>query len=147
MTNFTRQTQLGCQPFLTGQYSTGILGYPMNCLHNRHFVRKMFFHSVTHAARKKSLQHTQVQHALIHLWELLRTKHQVRDTQAFFSFRFSVKRWNKIPCSLRNLPKKEFKREISPLLLETPIVIHNQKRMAEKSKVCMGIQSQLILAK
>ena len=32
--------------------------------------------------------------------------------------RFGVKLWNKIPCSLRNLAKKEFKREIRRLLLD-----------------------------
>ena len=32
--------------------------------------------------------------------------------------RFGVKLWNEIPCSLRNLPKKEFKREIRRILLD-----------------------------
>ena len=48
--------------------------------------------------------------------------------------RFGVKLWNEIPCSLRNLPKKEFKREIRRILIdilakehdhiETPISVH-----------------------
>ena len=32
--------------------------------------------------------------------------------------RFGVKLWNEIPCSLRNLPKKEFKREIRRILID-----------------------------
>jgi len=49
--------------------------------------------------------------------------------------RFGGKLWNEIPCSLGNLPKKEFKREIRRLLLdisvkendyiETPSYHHN----------------------
>ena len=49
--------------------------------------------------------------------------------------RFGVKLWNEIPCSLGNLPKKEFEREICRLLLdilvtendfiETPSYHHN----------------------
>ena len=123
----------------------------MNCLHNRHFMRKMFFRSVTHAARKKSLQHTYVQHAIIHLREFYVQITRLEIHKRSFS-RFSAKVWNEIPCSSRNLPKKEFKREIRRLLLdilvkETSIVIHNQEKMAEKWRVCMAIQSQLILAK
>ena len=128
----------------------------MNCLHNRHFMRKMFFHSVTHTARKKSLQHTYVQHAIIHLREFYVQITRLEIHKRSFS-RLSAKLWNEIPCSSGNLPKKEFKREIRRLLLdilvkennylETRIVIHNQEKMAEKWRVCMAIQSQLILAK
>ena len=32
--------------------------------------------------------------------------------------RFGVKLWNETPCSLRNLPKKEFKREIRRILID-----------------------------
>ena len=41
--------------------------------------------------------------------------------------RFGVKLWNKIPCSLRNLPKKEFKREIRRLLRDILVKAETHK--------------------
>ena len=39
--------------------------------------------------------------------------------------RFGGKLWNETPCSLGNLPKKEFKREIRRLLLDLYLVKEN----------------------
>ena len=39
--------------------------------------------------------------------------------------RFGGKLWNETPCSLGNLPKKEFKREIRRLLLDIILVKEN----------------------
>ena len=55
-----------------------------------------------------------------------------RNISVRSSSRFGVKLWNEIPCSLRNLHKKEFKTEIRRLLLD---ILVKETRSSQSIKI------------